>query len=205
MGLPIFDQAKRQRFSVCSPIHTAHGEWLLRTHPELSVHPSKSDFAALQDLRDGKCAGAIITKWHWQQAAAMKKYNEKCNFGEVGNLPRFDGAMIAKVDSNQYCTSMLAHVVATITESLHREGFIRAVRDEALDAMHDMSCLKEDAGMGEDGALYLRDVAGIFCIPLFWGLIALIWKGCSRKEEDKDGSGSETLSDKDRESYSPFP
>lgn len=101
-----------------------------------------------------------------------------CSLDWVGRVEEISsGGPATIVDTGEYCTSLISHVIEFYLREMYQDGFIANAYEQFLDSISTYQCPVEESNYFDDSEEYrltMKDMGGIFLWHFVAVLIALL-------------------------------
>lgn len=177
--LTSFHDAVAHNIPVCVAQGTAQHEFLKSRYPDLWLVPKLYDSECFAAMRDGECMASAIEHSTYKTHQRSQISNDDCALTYDGRLHHvFPSGMATAVDTAQYCTSLINHVLDYHLVQMKIDGYIDQAWERHVDRVGTHACvdtsLPSQSLLGPEDdttALGLREMGGIF---IFHGILSFV-------------------------------
>lgn len=130
---------------------------------------------------------------HWSEVLLLYDRNESyaCSLEWVGRAEEISrGGLATIIDTGEFCTSLITHVVDFYMREMEYDGFINDAFTHYLDSISTYQCPEDDGSyfdIDETYKLTMKDMGGIFLwhfVAVMFALILAICKYYHRKRKN---------------------
>eukprot|EP00543_Licmophora_paradoxa_P004981 CAMPEP_0202443576 /NCGR_PEP_ID=MMETSP1360-20130828/2796_1 /ASSEMBLY_ACC=CAM_ASM_000848 /TAXON_ID=515479 /ORGANISM="Licmophora paradoxa, Strain CCMP2313" /LENGTH=309 /DNA_ID=CAMNT_0049059299 /DNA_START=185 /DNA_END=1114 /DNA_ORIENTATION=- len=172
-------EAEQSGVQVCVRADAAVFHQISAKYPALPLIVDPDFTKTYQMLREGKCQVLAARAADWSKFSRDALVNGDCQLQWIGRAEQINGGGAAtKVDSGEYCTSILTHVLDIHFNEMIDAGFIEHAWNAHLDTLSSHNCANGETAFEieeeNDGRLRPVDVGGIFVIHGMCCFVAIL-------------------------------
>jgi len=188
------DEAVRKNLEVCNKAPSFISRSLSRRYPDVRTKRTADPYSA---LREKKCAGFVDNTYHFRKYRRLASKNPLCKLDVVGSeLWRASGGWVTRMDMHgtRRCTDFLMNVVSLILQEMKHDGTMHEIMDDWMQGLEGQNdCTRQLEEEEERHSLSFHDTGGIFCIHVFFSVMALLIGMCTSNRSPGDSTSLQPL------------
>jgi len=176
------------KIPICLQRGIAIDQYVSAKYPNANLIRKRTGRLVFDALNAGECEVAVVSLMDYENFRRKKEVNENCQLWWAGRVEQYvPSGLATAVDTGEYCTSLIDHVLDYHLLQMKFDGFFERVMGEFYERIGETNCASDTdidlLALGaerrqEDGedtrSLSLQEMSGIFIVHAALCIVSLL-------------------------------